>query len=293
MKLDIHDITKNYGAITALDGFSICLTEGIYGLLGPNGSGKTTLMNILSLLLKPDSGKVYLDDVDICLLKQEYLNYIGYMPQYARLYEDFTLEEYLYYIGALKNIGKKQLENQVEKLLKDVNLEKVRCHKLKTFSGGMKQRAMLAQALLNDPKILILDEPTAGLDPNQRIKVRNLIAKLSINKIVLISTHVVSDVEFISRKIILIQAGKCIAYDSPQCLQKDIHGKVKIIAVSESNIDNLQEEYLVSGLFYENDKLYARIIVKEAKYGEGIDVYPSLEDVYIYYFGDKNEIAEI
>lgn len=293
MKLDIQNISKKYGQISALNEFSVTLTEGVYGFLGPNGAGKTTLMNILCLLLKADTGTVYLDDKDINLQKKKYLSDIGYMPQYAQLYEDFTLEEYLYYIGALKKIEKNQLEKRVDKLLQDVNLEKVRGNKLKTFSGGMKQRAMLVQALLNDPKILILDEPTAGLDPNQRIKVRNLIAKMSKDKIVLISTHVVGDVEFISNKIILIQEGYCIACQSPQQLLHEIHGKVKIIPLDESNVDKFQEQYLVSSLFYENDRLYARVIDKEGKYTEGIDTYPSLEDVYIYYFGDKNEIDEI
>lgn len=290
MKLEIRNITKTYGHVTALDDFSISLDEGIYGVLGPNGAGKTTFMNILCLLLDMDQGMLLLDHKDIQGQKLSYLNLLGYMPQYSQLYEDFTLEEYLYYIGALKGIKKPLLKERVTSLLKDVNLLEQRKAKIKTFSGGMKQRTMLVQALLNDPKILILDEPTAGLDPKQRIKLRNLIARMSKDKIVLISTHVVSDVEFISKEIILIKAGKCIAFDSPQNLQKEIVGKTIVVEIQEEEVENLQKDYFVSSLFYETNQLYAKVVLKENQtVTKGKMVYPSLEDVYLYHFGDCDE----
>lgn len=289
MKLEINNITKTYHNIKALDHFSVTLQEGIYGLLGPNGAGKSTLMNTICTLIKEDEGEILLDGKSILKHKKEFLNQLGYMPQYPQLYEDFTLEEYLYYIGALKNIEKSKLEKNIDYLLKEVGLKEVRNKKIKEFSGGMKQRAMLIQALLNDPKILILDEPTAGLDPKQRIKIRNLISKLGQNKIVLISTHVVSDVEFIAKKIILIKQGKCIACESPYHLQKSIQGHVEIVQIKEIEIDDIYNKNLISSLFYEGKQLYGRIVHNQECQIKGEQVFPSLEDVYLYHFGENNE----
>lgn len=288
MNLEIRNVTKAYGKCIALDDFSISLHEGIYGLLGPNGAGKTTLMNILCTLLKSNKGSILLDGVDIVKMKSDYLNMLGYMPQYTQLYEDFTLEEYIYYMGALKGIQKQAIKERAPQLLRDVHLEEQRGMKLKTFSGGMKQRVMLVQALLNNPKILILDEPTAGLDPKQRISLRNLIAKMSKDKIVLISTHVVSDVEFISKEIILIKHGTCIAFDCPQILQKEIQGQTKVVELQEQDMEEFQKEYFVSSLFYEGTMLYARVVLKEEQKVEGKSVYPTLEDVYLYHFGEDD-----
>ena len=286
MELRIENLTKAYGDVLALNHFTAEFTPGIYGILGPSGAGKSTFMNILCLLKQADGGKIQYDGKDIRKLQEKYLKKVGYMPQHFCLYDDFTLEEYLYYIGALKGIPRRVLKERVEKLTEEVKLSDVCGKKLKTFSGGMKQRAMLVQALLNNPEILILDEPTAGLDPQKRIEIRNLIARLSKNKIVLIATHVVSDIEFIANHIVLLKKGNIVAIDSPGHLLEQIRQNVCEIEVQEQEIKKLEKEYLISNLHYVEGKLFARIILKDqSKIGNY--VYPNLEDVYLYYFGGE------
>lgn len=286
MKLEIRDLTKYYKNILALDNINIKLENGIYGLLGPNGAGKSTFMNILCMILEPSEGSIYFNNTNIKDLDIKFLRNIGYMPQYATLYEDFALEEYLYYMAALKGLSRKHLSFTVDTILAEVSLIDVKNRKIKTFSGGMKQRAMLAQALLGDPDILILDEPTAGLDPKKRIEIRNLIAKLSKNKIVIIATHVVSDIEFIANEIILIKSGKFIVKDSIQNLLKTIDGKVMEIEIDDTDIPELDKKYSVSNIRYIDNKLFARALVKDDRI-VGHKVYPTMDDVYLYYFGDK------
>lgn len=286
MELRVENLTKSYGDVTALNHFNLEFQPGIYGLLGPNGAGKSTFMNLLCLLKKANSGKILYNGKDICKLEEAYLKKIGYMPQYFCLYDDFTLEEYLYYIGALKGVPKRILKERVQRLAEEVLLVDVLGKKLKTFSGGMKQRAMLAQALLNNPEILILDEPTAGLDPQKRIEIRNLIARLGKDKIVLIATHVVSDVEFIANRIILIKKGEVLAVDSLTGLLEKMKDHVREIQVEEAQIKTLEKQHLVSNLHYVEGKLYARVILNK-KSQVGDLVYPNLEDVYLYYFGGE------
>lgn len=268
MELKITNLVKEYQEVMALDHFSITLHNGIYGILGPNGAGKSTLMNILSLLIEKTLGTITLDGTDISKLGTSYLKRIGYMPQAPSLYEDFTFEQCLYYIAALKGLKRQGLKEEVRAIAKKVELEDVLKKKVKTFSGGMKQRAMFAQTLLGDPSILILDEPTAGLDPQKRIELRNLIARLSKDKIVIIATHVVSDVEFIANKIVLLSHGTCIAQGTPQELTKGLVGKVRMLAIAEDELDQVNQKYLVSNLHYQDNQLMARIIDRE---GDGLD----------------------
>lgn len=206
-KLEIKGITKVYkkGAVKALDNFSVTLTPGVYGLLGPNGAGKSTLMNIITDNLNADGGEVVYDGENIKKLGKDYRAVLGYMPQQQGLYDDFTLNRFLWYMAALKGLKKKEAKEKITQLLETVNLTDAAHKKLGSFSGGMKQRALIAQALLNNPEILILDEPTAGLDPKERIRIRNFISEIAEDKIVLISTHVVSDIEFIAKEIILLK----------------------------------------------------------------------------------------
>ena len=285
MNLEIKNLTKSYGDVKALDDFNIVLKPGIYGLLGPNGAGKSTLMNILSLLLKKDKGEILFNGRNIETNKKEYLSKIAYMPQINCLYEDFTLRENIYYIGALKNIDRNTIKKECLDIVAKVGLIDIIDKKIKYFSGGMKQRAMFAQTLINHPEILILDEPTAGLDPEKRIELRNLIATLSKDSIVLIATHVVSDVEFIANEIILLNKGQIIAKGSIYDLISSIKDKVFEIEMHENNIKEMEEKESVANLRYVNNKLVARIIKKSGDDIRGKAVEPTLNDVYLYYFG--------
>ena len=224
MELALNCISKTYkkGSVKALDNFSVTLTPGVYGLLGPNGAGKSTLMNIITDNLNADGGEVVYGGENIKKLGKDYRAVLGYMPQQQGLYDDFTLNRFLWYMAALKGLKKKEAKEKITQLLETVNLTDAAHKKLGSFSGGMKQRALIAQALLNNPEILILDEPTAGLDPKERIRIRNFISEIAEDKIVLISTHVVSDIEFIAKEIILLKKGQLISHDSPNKLTKEL-----------------------------------------------------------------------
>lgn len=208
--LELVDITKSYKKKLALDHFSYLFEAGIYGLLGPNGAGKSTLMNIITQNLKSDEGRILLNGVEAGKLKQQYISHIGYMPQQQSLYENLTLMRFMYYMAALKGMKKKEADAQIERLLNDVGLWEERSRYMGGFSGGMKQRALVAQALLGDPDIIILDEPTAGLDPIQRIGVREMIKELARDRIVIISTHVIADIEAIAKEILMLRQGKLL-----------------------------------------------------------------------------------
>lgn len=224
MVLEMKNLRKCYGEKEALKPLNLKLTPGIYGLLGPNGAGKSTFMKLICMLLEPTEGQILFDGNDTHRQKKKFLKILGYMPQHTCLYPEFGVAEYLYYIGALKGMQKHQVYDSAEKLLDKVRLSDVKGQKIKTLSGGMQQRLMFAQALLDNPKILILDEPTAGLDPKKRIEMRNLIAESAKDKIILIATHIVSDVELIADEILLLKHGSLIAEDTVYGLINKIHG---------------------------------------------------------------------
>lgn len=223
--LQVKNLKKSYGSKIALKDFSYTFEDGIYGMLGANGAGKSTLMNLLTDNVKRDSGNILYDGKEILSMGSAYRELIGYMPQQQGFYENFSARMFLFYMAELKGIKKKEAKKQIEELLSIVNLESVADKKIGGFSGGMKQRVLLAQALLGKPKILILDEPTAGLDPKERVNFRNYIHRLSENKIILLATHVVGDVETVADKILIMKDGELVANDNPKKLIESVNGR--------------------------------------------------------------------
>lgn len=237
MQLTISNLTKNYKKKVALNKLSIKLNHGIYALLGPNGAGKTTFINIFVDVLAPTSGQIYYNNKLISDCENEYLSKIGYLPQNPSFYKNFTAEDFLKYMCLLKNVPEKEINDKVNKLLQSVNLADVRNKKIGSFSGGMRQRIGIAQALINDPELLILDEPTAGLDPKERIRFTNVLSKLSKDRIIILATHIVSDVQFLADWVILLKEGKLVSINTPSELLNSIEEKTWLISVSEDNID--------------------------------------------------------
>ena len=286
MELCLSGIKKSYnnGKTYAVDGVTATFTPGVYGLLGPNGAGKSTLMNIITQNLKTNSGTVTLDGVPIDHMGADYRSLLGYMPQQQTLYDDFTGERFLWYMAALKGLDKKQAKEAVSRTLDVVNLREERYKKLKSYSGGMKQRVLIAQALLNDPKLLIMAEPTAGLDPKERIRIRNFISEVSKDKIVLLSTHVVSDVEFISKEILVMRSGQIRARGTPQSLLDGMNGRVfEVLVTSEEQAAYEGAGYKLSNIMLTQDRICLRIVSDiRPQIGQVRAVYPNLEDVYLY-----------
>lgn len=287
MELALNCISKTYkkGSVKALDNFSVTLTPGVYGLLGPNGAGKSTLMNIITDNLNADGGEVVYGGENIKKLGKDYRAVLGYMPQQQGLYDDFTLNRFLWYMAALKGLKKKEAKEKITQLLETVNLTDAAHKKLGSFSGGMKQRALIAQALLNNPEILILDEPTAGLDPKERIRIRNFISEIAEDKIVLISTHVVSDIEFIAKEIILLKQGKLVSHDTCQNLVNEIANKVVEVEIKKEELKYFQDNYRVSNLYHNYDKIVVRLVTDNPPENHKLSPQsPTLEDLYLYIF---------
>lgn len=285
MKLTISNLTKQYGSFTALHDFSCELTPGVYGLLGPNGAGKSTLMNIITDNLKPTSGTVQYNGQNTIEMGAEFRRLLGFMPQQQGLYPNFTLERFLYYMAALKGMSKQDAKEDIERLIRLVNLDSARTKRLGGFSGGMKQRALIAQAMLGDPKIIILDEPTAGLDPKERIRIRNLVAETAFDKIVIIATHVVPDIEFIAKEVLLLKQGELIGMGKPHELCAAIEGKVFAITADERELSDISDRYKVGSISKDERNIYVRVISEAAPEGYKYKpVKPDLEDLYLYWF---------
>ena len=283
MRLNCESISKQYGTNKALTEFTYEFTPGVYGLLGPNGAGKSTLMNIMTDNLGQTSGRLTFEKTDIRELGREYRRHLGYVPQQQQIFPGFTLRRFLLYISGLKGLDKRTADTQISDIVKKVNLENVMDRKLSAFSGGMKQRALLAQALLGEPSIIILDEPTAGLDPNERIRFRNIVSKIAFDKIVIIATHVVSDIQFIANKVIIMNAGRIVADGAPWELCDSIKGKVFEIITDEENIPNLEKNFKVGDMVKERDGVRIRVVSDAVPEDyEYVEMEPNLEDVYLY-----------
>ena len=285
MELTFDGLVKNYGTVQALKGVSFTLTPGVNGLLGPNGAGKSTMMNILSGNLSQTAGRITFIGEDIRNMGKAFRKRLGYMPQQQGLYPGFTAAQFLGYMATLRGMGKAEATDAVHRVLRQVELEDVASRKIKTFSGGMKQRLLIAQAILADPDVLVLDEPTAGLDPKQRIAIRNLIASLAERKIVIVSTHVVSDIAGIAKEILLLKQGELISQLPPAELIRQIDGTVWEVSVSKDDLPSWQSRYRISNMAYDGSDFCLRLLSDAAVPG-GHRVKPNLEDVYLSYFGE-------
>lgn len=287
MKLDVIGLRKDYGNKHALKGINLSLSDGVYGFLGPNGAGKSTFMNILTGNIRATAGDILLDGRNIMDMGRDFRAMLGYMPQQQALYPDLTAAAFLSYMAALRGMSSVHAKERINTVLERVGLSGNAHDKIRSFSGGMKQRLLIAQAILDDPAVLVLDEPTAGLDPKQRISIRNLISEISEGKIVIIATHVVSDVEAIANRILLINEGELLADSTREELTACLNGRVWEIEVpaDRSKGFNSDGSFLVGSISREGSVLYVRIITDNEPVGfECRPVRPDLEDVYLYYF---------
>lgn len=286
MQLQLQCLCKRYGDKRAVDQVSVSFAPGVYGLLGANGAGKTTLMRMICGVLKPTSGSIRLDGKTMQELGEQYYTHLGYMPQDFGFYPDFTAREFLMYLAAVKGLDRKTANVRAEELLKLVNLRDVADKKIKSYSGGMKQRLGIAQAELNDPDILILDEPTAGLDPKERVRFRNLISDFARDKIVILSTHIVSDVSYIADFILMMKEGRLFLQGPAAEVTDHIRGKVWEVLAEEREAAGYSRAFRVVNLHHEGDQVRLRIVEDHAPAPEARPVEPSLEDLFLYYFGE-------
>ena len=287
MELKLTEVTKSFRDVNAVDHVSETLQSGVYGLLGVNGAGKTTLMRILCTLIRPSGGEVTWDGQDIFAMGGEYRKLLGYLPQDFGYYPDFTVQDYLYYISSIKGLRPMTAKKRTDLLLEQVGLSQVRHKKMKKLSGGMKRRAGIAQAMLNDPRILILDEPTAGLDPKERIRFRNLLSELAQDRIVLLSTHIVSDVEYIAGEIMLMKDGKIMMSGTTEELIAAMPETVWNCTVAPNLVGAYLRDYKVANVRNLKGKVQLRIVSAEAPAADAAADIPTLEDIFLYYFGEK------
>ena len=285
MELKTIGLTKKFGSKTAVDNLNITLTNGVYGLLGANGAGKTTLMRLLCNIQNPTSGKILLNGKNIVGLGERYRKLLGYLPQHFGYYPDFSAFDFLLYVSALKGLDEKAARKKSKELLEAVDLSRESKHKIKTFSGGMKQRLGIAQAMLNDPHILILDEPTAGLDPEERIRFRGIISDLSQQKLVLLSTHIVSDLEAVANEIILLRKGVVLEMQKPASLLEHLNGQVWLVTVPAADEAALTKQYVCSNVMHTDGKSVIRLLSESAPRPDAVPTAPNMEDLYLYYFG--------
>lgn len=282
-ELKIQRLTKKYGSFTALDNIDLELENGVYGILGANGAGKSTLLNLITDNIKRTSGDILYNGREILKMGAGFRKRVGYTPQLQGIYEDFTAGQFLRYIGALKGMKRREIKNQSRSLLGLVGLDSHAHERLGSFSGGMRQRVLLAAAMLDDPEILILDEPTAGLDPEERIRLRNHIAEISADRTVLLATHVVSDIECIAQKVILLKKGKLLRFDTPAELIGEIEGKVGEFTGSFEEVNKMKERFGKGQTMQRKEGFVFRAAEEDLPREFKPVTNVNLEDVYLYY----------
>ncbi len=287
MELKISNLSKNFGNKQVLDNINLTFNNGIYAILGPNGAGKSTFINIVMGLIPAASGKIEMNGNNINKNESEFLNSVGYMPQNMKFYKNFSGKDMLEYIGVLKGLSKKEASEKAEILLKKVNLYNERNKKAGKYSGGMKQRLGIAQALITDPAILIFDEPTAGLDPRERIRFRNIITNLSSDKIIIICTHIVPDIDTISDKIIMLKKGKIGIVDSPENICNELNGLMWSITAKYDELEVLSE-LNVHSVSRVEDKYILRVYSKTKPRADAVLTDATLEDAYLHYFMEES-----
>lgn len=289
MKLTVKQVTHRYKNFLALKNINFEFTPGIYGLLGPNGAGKSTFMRILVDVLAPTSGMINYEGRNISILKSQYRDILGYLPQDFNGYPHFTAYQFLLYVANLKGLSKKLAKHRVDELLQLVGLIESKDKKLKGFSGGMKRRIGIAQALLNDPHILILDEPTAGLDPSERIRLRGILSKMAKNKIIILSTHIVSDIESVADQVLLLRQGELIEHATPAHFLDKMKNHVWTVTLQEQKALSLMDTFIISNVHQQGTSIELRIVATQKPHPDAINVPPKLEDIYVYHFGNPHQ----
>ena len=290
--LIVNNVSKSYGKFLVLKDINLEFTNGVYGLLAPNGAGKTTLIKMLVTLLFPNEGEILYNGTEISKMGDDYRDILGYLPQEFGYYKNYSPRKFLHYLSALKGMDRKQAKERIDELLKLVGLENVADKKMKKFSGGMIQRVGIAQAMLNDPKILILDEPTAGLDPKERVRFRNLLAELSRERIVILSTHIVSDIESIANEIIMIKDKKVLYKDTLRNICKILAGMVYETKVDFDEVSDFRKQHFSLSEKQENDKMKIRFISEKKLEDSWNALVPSIEDVFLYVYKDEALMEE-
>ena len=289
MILTVNNLGKQYRRdFWGLKDFSLEIKPGILGMLGPNGAGKSTFMRMLATITKPTEGTISWNDVDIVRYPDTLRAVLGYLPQDFGVYPNLTAVEFLEYMAAIKGLDSKSAKRRIDELLLLVNLKDAARRPLGGYSGGMKQRVGIAQALLNDPQLLIVDEPTAGLDPEERVRFRNLLSDLSGERIVILSTHIVSDVEATATHIVLINKGRLLRESAPEDLLKELNGKVWEWTVASDDLTALKQKYILSGTIRRSDGVDVRVVSAEQPQPQARSVSPNLEDAYLYFVGGRS-----